>query len=182
MPARFVDLVPEFSGDLVLSDFLSVLLDAYDADVGLPRRSRIDVRGLGAAKALPFVWIMERTADDRFRYRLTGEEVRANFGRSVKNAFIEDVVESANAREVAASYRTLLDHRAVCYSRGPTFGQLQSYIAERIMVPACDDAGNAVFVMSCFQRRDVSPLDAENANITFAVQVARFCPVADLVG
>lgn len=179
-PSRLADFAPEFSGNAVLTAFLSVMLDAVDPALGWPRRSRMDVARLAAAGALPFIWIMERTADGRYRYRLTGEEVRQNFHRPVKDALVEDVIEPNNARAMSDIYRMVGEQRAVCYSHGPSIGQLYSYFAERILVPACDDAGAPVFVVSCFQRRNVSFAGAGNRRVFFDMDVARFIPLADL--
>ena len=181
-PSSLAAFAPEFSGNHVLLTFLGVMLDAFDAGLGWPRKNAIDVAALGAVRALPFIWIMERDAAGRFRYRLTGEEVRQNFGRSVKDEAIEDVIDSANIASINAIYRTLLRSPCICYSRGPAIGQRYAYIAERFIAPACDDDGQARFIVGCYQRNDVSESNAADRRATFDIEVARYIPLAALLG
>ena len=153
-----------------LAAFLRIVLQAVDPDVGLPAKHRLDIKQLGRAGVLPYIYIVEHCADDVLRFGLSGEEVRWIFGFALRGKTVAEVLGREHGAMVDGIYRRTLRNRELVHSTGPVYrGGKLLYKAERLIVPACDTAGEVRFILCCFQRQEADRLPARGAEIRFDI-------------
>ena len=122
-------------------DVLAWWQAARPAD-GLPGRRAIEP--LAFPRALPHVWLCvhdARSAD--FRYSLSGEEIDAVFGRSLKGRPLAAMFAThASWRAVYETFSRVIREPAVYHGLGCIYRQLGRHrTGERLILPILDDAG-----------------------------------------
>lgn len=99
-------------------------LDLYRAGNGhVPALREIDPLRIGPA--LAHAWIVDATTDGRFRFRLAGEMLAEWYGNSLRDRFLEDVINPTSLPDTAALARAVLEQPMAAYQ------QLTARIADR---------------------------------------------------
>ena len=88
-------------------------------------------------KLLPNVWIVEvEPATNRFRMRLTGENINAIYGRSIAGLYFQDVFQPGDVEIIVARYTRALSEPAIFHASGSVYaagGNLT--VGERLGLP-----------------------------------------------
>jgi len=105
----------------------------------MPSRRQVDP--LEFIPVLPRVWLCDYEADsDRFRYRLTGEEIAGRFGHKLSGRYLDDNTDPDYYPRVHRYYRTVVDLPAVLYIYGRLYSDTENPIhGERLLLPLSDD-------------------------------------------
>ena len=164
----------------LLLAFLEVIDAALDPATGLPVRSRIDIVRLGRKGVLPNVWMIERGTDGQFRYRLAGEEVVRNFGRSPRGKTWDDAIGPGAAARYGPTYETVLAERAIVFHQGAVRrGDRKFYDGFRLFVPVSETGGGDPprLVLCCFDRDSVELRALLEAGLSYDSDVVRSFPL-----
>ena len=162
----------------LLLGFLEAVAAACDPATGLPVKSRLDVVRMGRQGILPNVWILERCADGRLRYRLAGEEVIYSLGSSPRGKTLEEVLGGEAMARFAPVFFSILDDRTVMYQRGPAHrGSRLFYYGYRVFVPMCERGAEPPLVLCCHDRERPEKRAVLEAGLTFRDDQVRFFPL-----
>lgn len=108
----------------------------------LPQRRDITPEALHAYRLLPVVWLVDRTPDRDFRYRLAGEDINAVFDRSLRGRLLDEIYRGDVAARIRARWNRLLDRREAGFSTGRIYAQVSSFsIGQRLILPLAGEDG-----------------------------------------
>ena len=136
-------------------------LVAYWLDIRGARRmpSRRDIDPVEIPWALPYVWLTDYLPnEDKFRYRLAGEDVNAVFGRSLAGASLDDIVLPQDRDAVHALYRRVLSDPAILYTSGHVYlASDKPALGERIALPLATggDVADGMFGATIYELRSM---------------------------
>ena len=128
---------------------VTVFLDAWKTARrgGLVPMKR-DFDPIAVPRLLPDLWIYHYSRDENiFRCRLSGERINKAWGRSVAGKESEEVLGSADNVQVVAIWKQVLDTPLIHYTKLDRFSENGLYVAERTVVPLCDESGARDFVL-----------------------------------
>jgi hypothetical protein len=124
---------------------------------GLPSVQSFDP--LHLPKLLPNVWIIEvELGTERFRMRLTGENINAIYGRGIAGLYFKDVFQPGDVEIIVARYARALSEPAIFHASGSVYaagGNLT--VGERLGLPMLGREGqtNTLLGATVYRR----PLD-----------------------
>jgi hypothetical protein len=100
-----------------------------------------DIDPAAIAPHLPIVWAWKYVRDgDTFTGRLSGEEITAVLGKSVRGAVMREYFTASQYEPIFACYKQVMTEPAVAHAGGPVFGQVERQgTCERIVLPLADD-------------------------------------------
>jgi hypothetical protein len=122
---------------------------------------------------MPSLFLYERTADDRFRCRLAGSDIRRTFGKEPTGQFLDEIINSDSAQKRTELFRATLDRELpVVYGGNLVEGDKLWMPFKRLLLPVTDDQGSGRFVfgMVIFPRLgsvDRNKPDAEASSLEF---------------
>lgn len=146
-----------------------------------PAKSAIDPIALARAGLLPFVWLLERDADETFFYRLIGEGLRRHFPGPIRGKRLHEVYHGDCLALVEGRSRQVLTDRAIMFSSGPVYrGGKSVYYARRILLPACDDAGEERYLIGTVDQTDVDDPPGVEGSPHFTSDYVSFLPMDSL--
>lgn len=100
-----------------------------------------DIDPAAIAPYLPIVWSWKYDRDrDTFTGRLSGEEISAVLGKSVRGAVMRDYFSPSQYDIIFACYKQVVSEPALVHGGGPVFGHVQRQgTCERIILPLAAD-------------------------------------------
>jgi hypothetical protein len=124
---------------------------------GLPPVQSFDP--LNLPKLLPNLWILEvEPATNRFRMRLTGENINAIYGRSIAGLYFKDVFQPGDVEIIVARYTRALTEPAIFHASGQVYAAGGSLtVGERLGLPMLGREGRTNILLGATIYR--SPLD-----------------------
>ncbi len=128
-----------FTGEV--SVVLRHWLELYTRAEGIPDRR--DVSPDAMKSALSKVWLCDFVpAEDRFRYRLAGENVIASFGTAIRGRHLDELTDAAAYPRVHAYFKKCVEAPGVLLITGRIYAE-QSRVAmgQRLMLPYGDGSG-----------------------------------------
>lgn len=134
--------------DPILRRVLAVWEAAAASEAGwrVPSRSAVDPIQLG--RALPHVWLCEREAGGRFRYRLAGERINEIYKGSLAGRYLDEIIPEPGITIVRRRYREVLDLPAVTRTAGLVYPRNQRVlVGERLILPLVSDLGGGDLVL-----------------------------------
>ena len=116
----------------LLYDYWLGLAEAAD---GLPAVQAFDA--LTLPRLLPNLWILEvETGTNRFRMRLTGENINAIYGRSIAGLYFKEVFQPGDVEIIVARYSRALGEPAIFHASGMVYAAGGSLtVGERLGLP-----------------------------------------------
>lgn len=120
-------------------------LGLYGAAGTIPSLAEIDP--LHFHRALPDAWIVDRTEDDRFQFRLMGETLQAWYGRNTKGLFYQDLFPPAVVPLLEKQSRQVLERPQAGFQRVHTNVPAGTHMPrsfERLTFPLRDKAGGKI--------------------------------------
>jgi len=93
------------------------------------------------APHLPIVWAWKYDRDtDSFTGRLSGEEISAVFGKSVRGAVMREYFSASQYNVIFGCYKQVVTEPALMHGGGPVFGHVERQgSCERIILPLAAD-------------------------------------------
>jgi hypothetical protein len=132
---------------------LRVWNDLRDGSDRPPRKSAIDPLRLASAGLLPFVCIVEREAEGRFFYRLTGEMIRTHSSLPMKGRYLEEVFDGDVLTCMLSRFERILADPHIEFSAGTVYrGSRPVYYARRLILPLCDESGARRFLIGAIEQ------------------------------
>lgn len=128
-------------------------LDLFTRSGGIPDRRHFSPEAMHLA--LPHVWLCDFSrTDDRFRYRLGGEQVVASLGGPLRGRYLDEITDPETYPRVHAYFRRCVDLPAVLHISGRIYAE-QSRVAngERLMLPYVDGADAVAGILGATLRR-----------------------------
>jgi hypothetical protein len=145
------DRVPD-GIDPLLQRILDYFIGHFRENGRVIRRAEIDP--LAFHRALPKVWIYERTGKDAFVCRLAGDDVRSMYSRPIVGRSLTDLIRAQHAADVMAHHEAILATPGIGYMTGRVYLQsLGRYgVGERLLLPALDtgDAASFIWGATCY--------------------------------
>ncbi len=91
------------------------------------------------------IWLMDYLPDvARLRYRLAGENIRARYGRTLVDRYLEDFLPPNGRERVVPYYLACVQKPAVCMVIGRLYVErARPGYGERLLLPLLDAAGTA---------------------------------------
>jgi len=132
---------------------LAYWLELFTRRGGVPDRRHFSPEGLRLA--LPHVWLCDFSrTDDRFRYRLGGEQVVASLGGVLRGRYLDEVTDPEAYPRVHAYFRRCVDVPAVLHISGRIYAE-QSRVenGERLMLPYIDGSDAVAGILGATFRR-----------------------------
>jgi len=120
---------------------------------GIPDRRAFSPEAMTAA--LPHVWLCDFSrSEDRFRYRLGGEQVVASLGGLLRGRYLDEVTDPETYPRVHDYYRRCVDLPAILLISGRIYAE-QSRVAngERLMLPYVDGSNIVAGILGATFRR-----------------------------
>ena len=114
-------------------------------------------------KLLPNIWIVEvEPATNRFRMRLTGENINAIYGRSIAGLYFKDVFQPGDVEIIVARYSRALSEPAIFHASGSVYaagGNLT--VGERLGLPMLGREGQTnILLGATVYRRSLDKIAA----------------------
>jgi hypothetical protein len=133
------------SGPLTDNEVLSALWAYWRdkrQDRAMPRRRDIDPAEI--PRLLPHLQLVERAADGRFRYRLTGTAVVEAYGQELTGAFVDEVIPPHRRAVAERHYALAFDSGRPIFVRNKyTTPNGAELMVTRVILPLSED-GRAV--------------------------------------
>lgn len=156
---------------------LAIWCEARTDPPHAPAKSALDPIALARAGLLPFVWLLERDADQTFFYRLVGEGIRRHFSESIRGKRLHEVYDGECLALVDSRCRQVLADRSIMFSSGAVYRDGKPvYYARRILLPACDDAGEGRYLIGTVDQTDVDDPPGIHGSPYFTSDFVSFLP------
>ena len=103
---------------------------------------------LAVPHLLPSLWLyrLDR-GTDTFTCRLAGERINAAWGYSIAGHTSEDIFGVSDNAVIVSIWMAILETPLVHYGRGEVLSGNSLYLAERLVLPLLDEAGEANFIL-----------------------------------
>ncbi|MBL6599756.1 MAG: PAS domain-containing protein [Alphaproteobacteria bacterium] len=154
-PSAILDVIRSELSNLAneVMPVLSHWLDLFARHGGLPDRRDFSPEAMKTA--LPHVWLCDFSRlEDRFRYRLGGEQVVASLGGPLRGRYLDEVTDPEAYPRVHAYFRKCVDLPAALRISGRIYAE-QSRVAtgERLMLPYVDGSEEVAGILGATFRR-----------------------------
>jgi hypothetical protein len=139
--------------DSLLSGKTRALLDVWRAarpdGAPMPFKKRVDPLALGAAGILAHAWLVEREPDTgRFRYRVSGDEIDAVFGRGMTGRYADETFTRDTIGPITDLWTRMLDEGLIFHSAGDLMAPGKLKVpGERLVFPLMDTDGSPRFIL-----------------------------------
>ena len=128
-------------------------LELFTQSGAIPDRRAFSPEAMSTA--LPHVWLCDFSrSEDRFKYRLGGEQVVASLGGLLRGRYLDEVTDPETYPRVHDYYRRCVDLPAVLLISGRIYAE-QSRVAngERLMLPYVDGSDSVAGIIGATFRR-----------------------------
>jgi len=114
-----------------------------------------DIDAIAIARHLPIVWSWKYDRDtDRFTGRLSGEDINAVFGKSIRGVAMKEFFADWQYDLIFARHKRVVVEPAFARGSGPVFIHARKYgSGERIILPLADDGvhGDGILGATVYQ-------------------------------